>query len=209
MLSACFISAVPQFARFSIRGRRSLTTPPYLHCTSPIGITPPIEKGGDFSLDLGAPAANFDELDEARLLAAASSPFARGATVGDSVLAAATPPFQLWERMSRLSKGWRSTRVYRHLAAKRLPQLLIIGAQKGGTSALYSYLAQHPQLAHSVEKEVEFFGSDRRYAQGLERYASQWHYKTPRKAIRFEASPVYMVGQYAPERIKKSCPVSK
>ena len=108
--------------------------------------------------------------------------------------------------MSRLSKAWRSTRLYRSIAKRRLPKLLIIGAQKGGTSALYSYLAQHPQLAPSVEKEVDFFGSDLRWAQGLEWYASQWHYKTPRPAIRFEASPVYMVGPHAPERIKKTLP---
>lgn len=183
-----------------------MTMPPYLHCTSPIGITPPIEKGGDFSLDSSAPAATFDELDRPQLLAAASSPLARGAAVGKSVLGAATPLLQPFVRMSRLSKAWRSTRVYRHLAAKRLPKLLIIGAQKGGTSALYSYLAQHPLLAPSVEKEVEFFGSELRYAQGLEWYASQWHYKTPRDAIRFEASPVYMVGPHAPERIKKILP---
>lgn len=63
-----------------------MTTPPYLHCTSPIGITPPIEKGGDFSLDSSAPAATFDELDRTRLLAAARSPFARGAAACDSVL---------------------------------------------------------------------------------------------------------------------------
>jgi hypothetical protein len=95
------------------------------------------------------------------------------------------------------------------MAAKRLPKLLIIGAQKGGTSALFSYLAQHPSFAGAEEKEVEFFGSDRRYRKGLEWYASQWHHRTPRTAIRFEASPVYMIGPHAPERIKRDIPHAK
>ena len=38
-----------------------------------------------------------------------------------------------------------------------MPNFLIIGAQKAGTSALYNYLKQHPQIFMSVEKEPSFF----------------------------------------------------
>ncbi len=88
----------------------------------------------------------------------------------------------------------------------RLPQALIIGTQKGGTSALFSYLAQHPRLAPARIKELSFFGSDRRYACGLEWYAAQWDRRTLAGAIRFEASPQYLFSRQACERIRHCLP---
>lgn len=38
-----------------------------------------------------------------------------------------------------------------------LPDFLIIGAQKCGTSALYTYLSYHPQLKKSILKEINYF----------------------------------------------------
>jgi hypothetical protein len=37
------------------------------------------------------------------------------------------------------------------------PRFLIIGAQKAGTTALYYYLAQHPNIRPSSDKEIFFF----------------------------------------------------
>jgi hypothetical protein len=39
----------------------------------------------------------------------------------------------------------------------RLPDFLIVGAPKAGTSALHAALAQHPQLAMSAVKEPKYF----------------------------------------------------
>ena len=111
--------------------------------------------------------------------------------------------------MSRISKAWRNTRFYRRRAAKWLPHALILGAQKAGTSALFAYLGQHPRLAPSREKEVSFFGSDLRYALGLEWYATQWHHRTPADALRFEASPLYLFAKQAPGRILACVPKAK
>lgn len=38
-----------------------------------------------------------------------------------------------------------------------LPNFLIIGVPRGGTSSLYSYLKQHPQIYMSPVKEPRFF----------------------------------------------------
>ncbi len=46
----------------------------------------------------------------------------------------------------------------------RLPDFLIIGAMKSGTSSLFSHLAQHPNVAPSRKKEVHFF--DDNYGRG-------------------------------------------
>ena len=108
--------------------------------------------------------------------------------------------------MSRLTKAWRNSRFYRRLVAKRLPRALVIGAQKAGTTALFKYLAQHPRLAPSLEKEVDFFGSDSRFAQGLHWYAAQWDRQTPAKTLRIEASPHYLFAPQAPARIRRCLP---
>ena len=50
------------------------------------------------------------------------------------------------------------------LAARPLPDFLIIGAQKAGTTALYAYLREHPAITGPSWKEVSFF--DRHYGRG-------------------------------------------
>jgi hypothetical protein len=42
----------------------------------------------------------------------------------------------------------------------KLPNFLIIGAAKGGTTSLYSYLRQHPEVFMTVPKEPTFFGNE-------------------------------------------------
>ena len=37
-----------------------------------------------------------------------------------------------------------------------IPHFLIIGAQKCGTTSLYNYLIQHPQIIPALSKEVHF-----------------------------------------------------
>jgi hypothetical protein len=96
--------------------------------------------------------------------------------------------------------------LYGRFIARRLPHALIIGAQKAGTSALFSYLAQHPSLCSSSEKEVDFFGSEKRYAYGFDWYASQWPEHAPGDVIRFEASPQYLFARKAPLMIRRCLP---
>ncbi len=38
-----------------------------------------------------------------------------------------------------------------------LPDFMVIGAMKAGTSSLHTYLTQHPQLLPSYQKEIHFF----------------------------------------------------
>jgi hypothetical protein len=54
----------------------------------------------------------------------------------------------------------------------RLPDFLIIGAAKSATTTLYQYLAEHPQIYMSLEKEPNFFGADIRYQRGLAGYSN-------------------------------------
>lgn len=55
----------------------------------------------------------------------------------------------------------------------RLPDFLIIGAAKSGTTTLYQYLSQHPSVFMPMEKEPDFFGSQ--YDRGAQWYSSLFH----------------------------------
>lgn len=68
-----------------------------------------------------------------------------------------------------------------------LPNLVVIGGMKCGTSSLYSYLRRHPQISMSAEKELDFFIEDKQWRRGAEWYASQFD----DTRIRGEASPNY------------------
>jgi hypothetical protein len=76
-----------------------------------------------------------------------------------------------------------------------LPNIVIIGAQKCGTTSLHYYLAHHPEIAMSREKELNFFTDPQRWALGLEWYAAQFS----RKKVRGEASPAYSHSRGLPD----------
>lgn len=77
---------------------------------------------------------------------------------------------------------------------------LIIGAQKAGTSALFKYLLQHPEVIGAQGKEVHFFSSQARYEMGFSFYENQFP-EASNKALRLDASPSYLASPYAPKRI--------
>lgn len=51
---------------------------------------------------------------------------------------------------------------------------IIIGCSKSGTTSLYRYLGQHPDIAPCVEKEPNFFASDENWERGFEWYRDLW-----------------------------------
>lgn len=68
---------------------------------------------------------------------------------------------------------------------------LIIGTQKGGTTSLFYYLSQHPQIAASKIKETNFFFRDSIWARGTDYYQGLWDWKPQKHRIALEASPNY------------------
>lgn len=100
-------------------------------------------------------------------------------------------------------------RIIRHrqiLSAFRSePTFIIVGTQKGGTTSLFQYLKQHPDVATSYTKETHFF--NRAYHQGISYYKAffPFKYKTRGKEIG-ESSPDYIDNPYVPERIAKHYP---
>lgn len=71
-------------------------------------------------------------------------------------------------------------------AAGTLPDVLVIGAMKCGTSAVHTYLDAHPDVAMSRPKELNFFNEH--WDRGLEWYAAQLDSDAK---VRGESSPGY------------------
>jgi hypothetical protein len=73
-----------------------------------------------------------------------------------------------------------------------LPNLIIIGAQKCGTTALHQYLLHHPEIYMSREKELSFFVDKGRgtWEHGVEWYKS-WFPQNANVKIYGESTPQY------------------
>ncbi len=104
-----------------------------------------------------------------------------------------------------------------------MPNFLVIGAGKSGTTALYYYLKQHPQIYMSPMKEPKFFAYegqklDFRGPSGtkvsqtsitdIEAYRALFQAVSNEIAIG-EVSPEYLYNPRAPERIRHHIPNAK
>lgn len=79
------------------------------------------------------------------------------------------------------------------------PGFLIPGVQKGGTSSLFFYLSQHPQIGTPDTKEVHFF--DHKYDKGIDWYLGCFATESAGIVLSGEASPYYYFHPLAARRI--------
>lgn len=85
-----------------------------------------------------------------------------------------------------------------------LPNFLVVGAQKSGTTSLHEILSEHPQINMSKVKEINFFTLDKNYQKGVEFYSSFFDSGTLEDPIAIgESSPGYMCYPGVAEKIKK------
>ena len=89
----------------------------------------------------------------------------------------------------------------------RLPNLVIAGVSRAGTTSLFSYLGQHPDVGTSDIKELRYFSAVR-HGQPLgplDMYAA--HFKTCTQAFAVEATPGYFYGGKALATVlRETCP---
>lgn len=98
--------------------------------------------------------------------------------------------------------------------SRALPDYVIIGAQKSGTTSMYRYLKKHPQIKPAYEKSIQFF--DFNFDKGIDWYRSYfprkdemvhvdrgWYYQTG------ESSPYYFFHPLVPERMAQVLPDAK
>jgi hypothetical protein len=104
-------------------------------------------------------------------------------------------------------------KVYRGMTSpiRLLPDFLIIGTQRGGTTSLYRYLQAHPCIRPASTKEVHFF--DMRFHKGLAWYRGHFptqieQYAVERlhghRLVTGEASALYLFHPHTPKRVAKT-----
>lgn len=97
-----------------------------------------------------------------------------------------------------------------------LPDFVIIGAAKGGTTSLYGWLSRHPYVAPASRKEVHYFDYDS--FKGLDWYRRHFPLESDRDRfaaehgrpfLTGEASPAYISHEWAPQRLATALPQAK
>lgn len=93
----------------------------------------------------------------------------------------------------------------------RKPNFFIVGAPRAGTTALYQYLDQHPDVFLPRIKEPHHFGQDLKFAVprlSFEEYKKLFQSATDQKALG-DGSVMYLMSRSAAKEIKERCPDAK
>jgi len=100
-------------------------------------------------------------------------------------------------------------------SARTLPDVLLIGGQRCGTSSLFKWLSRHPQMAPALRKEVDYFSLDHELGEQWYRAhfpleaRRRWSATRDRPWLAFEATPTYVFDPRAPERAAHLVPTAK
>ena len=87
--------------------------------------------------------------------------------------------------------------------AERLPDFLVLGTQKGGTTTLQQLLIQHPGVYLAPGKEVHYFS--KHWEQPTAWYASHYAGAAPQQRCG-DITPFYLFHPQAPQRIHSLLP---
>jgi len=85
-----------------------------------------------------------------------------------------------------------------------IPNFIIVGAQKAGTSSMMVYLSEHPEIFIPLE-EMHYFDIDKNYKKGMKWYEKKFKKWNGEKAVG-EKSPLYIYVENVPARIAKVLP---
>ena len=98
-------------------------------------------------------------------------------------------------------RRWRTATA----SLRTLPDVVILGTQRGGTTSLFDWLAIHRSVAASTTKEVHYF--DRFYANGEHWYRAHFPLKGGSR-LAIEATPYLLFYPLAPRRVATDLPAS-
>jgi hypothetical protein len=116
----------------------------------------------------------------------------------------------LRRKLGKVRKDVRHIIRSQNAAGRVLPQLLIIGGQRCGTTAFFYYLAQHPDLTPPTSKEVHYF--DLNYDRGLDWYRAFFpraDSDAGRRTLSYDNSPYYIFHPAAAQRAQQLVPDAK
>lgn len=109
------------------------------------------------------------------------------------------------------------SRIYRRVTARHrcLPDFIIAGAGKAGTTSLWQYLAEHPAVIRSTTKEVNFF--NQHFGRGVNWYRAHFPLMSALRSrgapnvpkITGESTPSYLFNPLIPPRVAMVVPKVK
>jgi sulfotransferase family protein len=111
------------------------------------------------------------------------------------------------ERVEDALAGQTTSQVVGEAETGALPDFVIIGAKKCGTTSLYRLLTQHPHVERAALKEPHYFLTH--FDEGIEWYRRCFpppRWKDGRRSITGEATPGYLYHPLVPERMAKVVP---
>ena len=68
---------------------------------------------------------------------------------------------------------------------------MIIGAMRCGTTSLFNYLAEHPEICPAINKEPEYFSENQGHKVQVDNYNDLWPYYNSNHKYVLEASTGY------------------
>ena len=89
---------------------------------------------------------------------------------------------------------------------RMLPSFLILGGQRCGTTSLYRYLSEHPNVHPALVKEIQYFTVN--YSKGEQWYRSNFPPDT-QGGQSFDASPYYLFHPMAAQRAATLLPEAR
>jgi hypothetical protein len=107
-------------------------------------------------------------------------------------------------RAVRGSRAWARAALPGELGA--LPEFVIIGGQRCGTTSLYRYLADHPSVLPATGKELQFLSLN--HHRGVRWYRAHFPVR-PAGVQSFEASPYYLFDPAVPARAAAVLPQAR
>jgi Sulfotransferase domain len=105
-----------------------------------------------------------------------------------------------------LEAGRRAELRWRMGQARALPDAVILGAQKSGTSSLHGYLTQHPGVTAPLRKEVHYF--DLNHGRGEAWYRAHFG-RAGAPGLNLDSSPYYLYHPAVPRRLAALLPGAK
>jgi hypothetical protein len=105
-----------------------------------------------------------------------------------------------------LEAGRRVELKLRSRDARALPDAMVIGAMKSGTSSLHYYLTQHPQVVPPLRKEVHYF--DLNFGRGESWYRANFG-RAGQHGVNIDSSPYYLFHPQVPQRAHALVPEAR
>jgi hypothetical protein len=86
---------------------------------------------------------------------------------------------------------------------RKKPDFLVIGTHKGGSTSMFEYISQHPEVQMARRKEINFYTKYYRF--GMRYYQSLFPKKNVDK-LTGEGTPYYLFHPLVPARVKATLP---